>query len=115
MKRDLEADDDNDIGGLFANKYCGDTIASDSNVDSSLSVDIVKRDLEANDDDDIGCLFASDATGTGPLVTLFVLLQDATLPTITASFLEDLFSQYNQVAAGEDDNDQLACIFWHMT
>lgn len=74
-------------------------------------VDAAKRDLEIADDD-IGDLFADDycgeativsnANGTSPLETLFVLLQDAAPPTITASFLEDLFSQYNQVAAGED-------------
>ena len=84
-------------------------------------VDVVKRDLEVDDEDDIGDLFAdeycgeativSDSDETGPLETLFVLLQDAAPPTITASFLEDLFSQYNQVASSEDANDQLAFVF----
>jgi ubiquitin-protein ligase len=83
VKQDLEVgDDDDDIGGLFADEYCGEAMA------------------------------VSDSNGTSPLETLFVLLQDAAAPTITAGFLEDLFIQYNGVAAGENDNDhQLACIF----
>ena len=83
VKQDLEVgDDDDDIGGLFADEYCGEAMV------------------------------VSDSNGTSPLETLFVLLQDAAAPTITAGFLEDLFIQYNGVAAGENDNDhQLACIF----
>jgi hypothetical protein len=71
-------DDDDDIGELFADDYCGEATS------------------------------ISNANVLGPLETLFVLLQDTAAPTITVSFLEDLFSQYNHNMEKENEgSDQL--------